>query len=84
MQTGQIRAPMHGQVIDVGVVEGEFVEKGQSLLRMEAMKMQHEVVATVSGVVRQIRVVAGAQVVADALLADIDSSASVKSAEPKS
>ncbi|MEM7279086.1 MAG: biotin carboxylase N-terminal domain-containing protein [Pseudomonadota bacterium] len=83
-QTGQIRAPMHGQVIDVSVVEGEFVERGQPLLRMEAMKMQHEIVATVSGVVKQMRVVAGAQVVADALLADIESDGSAESGGPES
>jgi propionyl-CoA carboxylase alpha chain len=45
---------------------------GRPLLVLEAMKMQHPVVATAAGVVRSLSVVLGAQVDAGTLLAVID------------
>ena len=62
---------MPGTVLRVIIAEGEPVEARQPLLVLEAMKMEHEIVAPVAGVVRELRVAAGAQVEAGAILAVI-------------
>ena len=51
---------MPGRVIELRVTEGERVVKGQTLLILEAMKMRGEVTSPADGVVREIRVAAGA------------------------
>jgi len=70
--SGRILAPMHGLVLQLNVEEGATVTKGQSLLILEAMKMQHEILATVDGVVVSINAEGGSQVSADDLLIEID------------
>ena len=62
-------APMPGKIILVRVSAGEQVAAGQTLLVMEAMKMEHAVTASAAGVVTELYVAAGDQVEADALLA---------------
>jgi biotin carboxyl carrier protein len=57
-----LRPPMPGKVIEVRVKDGDRVVAGQVLLVLEAMKMRNDVLATSSGVVREVRVVAGANV----------------------
>lgn len=52
--------PMPGRVIELRVAEGDRVVKGQTLLVLEAMKMRGEVPSPADGVVRDIRVSAGA------------------------
>lgn len=49
---GQLRAPMDGAVIDVLVAEGATVTKGQTLIIMEAMKIEHQLKANRDGVVK--------------------------------
>jgi 3-methylcrotonyl-CoA carboxylase alpha subunit len=68
---GAILAPMPGKVTSVEVSNGETVAKGQRLLTLEAMKMEHGLVAPFDGVVAELNVVAGAQVQVDAVLAKI-------------
>ena len=51
---------MPGRVIEVKVAEGDRVAKGQTLLVLEAMKMRGEVTSPAAGIVREIRVSAGA------------------------
>jgi propionyl-CoA carboxylase alpha chain len=63
---------MPGTVIAVHVAAGEPVAAGQPLLVLEAMKMQHPVVAPAAGVVGSLDVVVGAQVEAGAVLAVIE------------
>ena len=72
---GRVTAPMHGLLRDVCVAEGEAVTKGQCLLVLEAMKMQHEILAGVNGVVGTVRRAAGEQVAAGELLLEIDNPA---------
>jgi acetyl-CoA/propionyl-CoA carboxylase biotin carboxyl carrier protein len=48
----EVRSPMPGTVIAVVVADLELVEEGQPLLSIEAMKMEHQLPAPVSGVVR--------------------------------
>jgi propionyl-CoA carboxylase alpha chain len=62
---------MPGKVIRVDTVEGATVLAGQPLLVLEAMKMEHEIVAPTDGVVTALPVAVEDQVDAGALLAAI-------------
>jgi acetyl/propionyl-CoA carboxylase alpha subunit/acetyl-CoA carboxylase carboxyltransferase component len=57
--TTALRAPLQGTVIGLQAAVGETVRKGQALMVMEAMKMEHVVEAQGPGVVREITVQAG-------------------------
>jgi 3-methylcrotonyl-CoA carboxylase alpha subunit len=57
--SGQIKAPMPGRVVLVAVAPGQAVERGDSLLVLEAMKMENEIKAPGAGTVRDVRVQAG-------------------------
>ena len=50
----RLSAPMPGNVIRVFVKSGERVSRGQLLLVMEAMKIEHTIVAPVEGVVEKV------------------------------
>ncbi|MBN8806877.1 MAG: acetyl/propionyl/methylcrotonyl-CoA carboxylase subunit alpha [Sphingomonas sp.] len=69
---GAILAPMPGRVTVVEVAAGDAVTKGQKLLTLEAMKMEHGLVAPFDGTVAELNAEAGAQVQVDALLARIE------------
>jgi acetyl-CoA/propionyl-CoA carboxylase biotin carboxyl carrier protein len=47
----EVRSPMPGTVVTVAVTTGEHVSAGQTLLTVEAMKMEHRLTATTDGVV---------------------------------
>ncbi len=66
---GELRAPMPGQVRAVEVAEGDQVEKGQTLLVLEAMKMEIRIQAPHAGQVTRLPVHAGQTVERDALVA---------------
>lgn len=53
---GHVTAPLPGNVVDVLVQEGDKVEAGQALLVMEAMKMETELLANISGTVKALHV----------------------------
>lgn len=55
----KIKAQMPGKIIKLNVIVGQNVEKGQTLIIMEAMKMENEIKAHASGVVVQISIEAG-------------------------
>lgn len=57
-----IRCPMPGIVTAVGVKNGDRVKKGDSLLIVEAMKMENEIKAPYNGVIKQINVTQGSMV----------------------
>ena len=59
---GVLTAPMPGKVVKLLVKEGDLVNEGQSLLIMEAMKMQNELRAGSAGRVSKITVQEGATV----------------------
>lgn len=59
---GTLRAPMDGAIVDVLVSEGTTVSKGQLLLVLEAMKMEHPLKAGIDGVIKRLQVDLGDQV----------------------
>ena len=59
---------MPGKVIDLRVEVGDPVLAGETLLVLEAMKMEHPMSATEDGVVSDVRVTLGEQVESGALL----------------
>ncbi|MBI2381005.1 MAG: acetyl/propionyl/methylcrotonyl-CoA carboxylase subunit alpha [Gammaproteobacteria bacterium] len=65
---GRLSAPMPGTVIAVMVKAGDAVQKGQALLVLEAMKMEHTIAAPVDGVVAEVLYQAGDQVQGEAEL----------------
>jgi 3-methylcrotonyl-CoA carboxylase alpha subunit len=73
--SGAILAPMPGTVIAVEVAAGDIVKKGQKLLTLEAMKMEHTLVAPFDGVVAELHAVPGGLVQIEALLARIEADA---------
>jgi propionyl-CoA carboxylase alpha chain len=73
--SGSLASPMPGAVIRVMAEVGQGVAAGQPLLVLEAMKMEHEIVAPAAGVLAELRVEAGTQVQAGAILAVIEGAA---------
>jgi len=68
---GQIVAPMHGTVLEVLVEDGEMVAAGTRLAVLEAMKMQHDIVSPVDGIVETVSAKAGTQIAAAAAMFEI-------------
>ncbi len=69
---GNIISPMPGRIIAVEVAVDEKVTKGQKLVTLEAMKMEHSLTAPFDGVVAYLNAETGAQVHVEALLVRID------------
>jgi len=59
---GRLTAPMPGKVVSFAVKAGDKVSKGQALAVMEAMKMEHTIVAPLDGVVEELLYAPGDQV----------------------
>lgn len=55
----EVKAPMPGLVVRIGVEPGQVVRRGQVLVVLQAMKMENELSAPRDGTVREIRVRAG-------------------------
>ena len=68
---GAILAPMPGRIIAVAVAQGDKVTKGQKLVTLEAMKMEHGLTAPFNGTVEEMPHAQGAQVQEGALLVRI-------------
>ena len=69
---GSLAAPMPGKVIQVMVEAGARVKKGEPLLILEAMKMEHTITAPADGVVKLINFAAGEQVLEGAELITLE------------
>jgi acetyl-CoA/propionyl-CoA carboxylase biotin carboxyl carrier protein len=68
---GPLRSPMPGVVVKVHVAPGDAVEAGDALVSVEAMKMEHAVVAPRDGVVAAVWVNEGQTVALDEPLAEV-------------
>ena len=69
---GGCEAPMPGKILAVRVDAGQVVAKGQSLVILEAMKMEHDVTAPHAGIVAEVRVAVGQQVTAGDVLVVVE------------
>jgi propionyl-CoA carboxylase alpha chain/3-methylcrotonyl-CoA carboxylase alpha subunit len=72
---GAILSPMPGKIVSVAVEAGQSVVKGQTLLTLEAMKMEHALAAPFDGVVTELSAVAGGQVSEGVVLAKLEPAA---------
>ena len=68
---GAALAPMTGTIAAVRVKAGDAVRKGQCLVILEAMKMEHEIVAPHDGTVAAVLVAPGEQVTTRKLLVEL-------------
>jgi len=71
---GSLLAPMPATVVRLGVAVGDTVRKGQAVLWLEAMKMEHRIDAPADGVVTQLNASVNQQVQIGALLAVVEES----------
>ena len=69
---GALTAPMPGRIVQVMSRAGDAVKKGQPLLILEAMKMEHTITAPADGVIKAIHFAAGEQVPEGAELLKIE------------
>ncbi len=69
---GSVRSPLPGKIIDLRVKAGDSVSKGQPLLVLEAMKMEHTLVAPGDGTVKSVRYAVGEQVAEGAELVEFE------------
>jgi len=64
-----VRAPMPGRIVQVAAAAGEAVVRGQTLVVLEAMKMEHTLAAPYDGQVAEVAVREGQQVAEGAVMA---------------
>ena len=69
---GGLVAPMPGKVLEVLVAQGDMVQAGTPLMVLEAMKMEHRIVAAADGTVVAVHYKAGDQVAQGAVLLDLE------------
>jgi acetyl-CoA/propionyl-CoA carboxylase biotin carboxyl carrier protein len=70
--SGTVAAPMQGTIVKVLVAQGDTVELGQTLVVLEAMKMENNIVAGTNGTVAELRVEPGQSVGTGDVLAVIE------------
>ena len=74
VQHGGLVAPMPGTVLEVLESQGQSVQAGQTLMILEAMKMEHRVVASEDGIVTIVHFSAGDRVEQGASLLEVETS----------
>jgi glutaconyl-CoA/methylmalonyl-CoA decarboxylase subunit gamma len=67
----KVNAPMPGNILKINVNKGDAIKHGQSLLVLEAMKMENEITAPANGKVADIKVSQGECVTAGQILVEI-------------
>ena len=71
--SGSLAAPMPGRIVQVLAAPGSKVKKGDALLILEAMKMEHTITAPADGVVKEVLYAAGEPVLEGAQLVTLES-----------
>ena len=72
MSDGVILPPMPGRIVTVAAADGDMVEKGQLLMTLEAMKMEHRLTAPFAGRVSGLSLAEGDQVSEGVVVARIE------------
>jgi geranyl-CoA carboxylase alpha subunit len=72
VSSGTLKAPMDGAIVDVLVSEGSTVSKGQLLVVLEAMKMEHPLKSGIDGVLKRLQVQVGDQVKNRQILLEVE------------
>lgn len=72
VSSGTLKAPMDGAIVDVLVTEGSTVSKGQLLVVLEAMKMEHPLKSGIDGVLKRLQVRVGDQVKNRQILLEVE------------
>ncbi|MHC8319465.1 acetyl/propionyl/methylcrotonyl-CoA carboxylase subunit alpha [Pseudomonas sp. GB2N2] len=72
VSSGTLKAPMDGAIVDVLVAEGSTVSKGQLLVVLEAMKMEHPLKSGIDGVLKRLQVRVGDQVKNRQILLEVE------------
>ena len=67
-----VEAPLPGRVVEISVKVGDVVKRGQTIVVLEAMKMENNITTDYAGTVKQIIVNVGDAVAANAILAEIE------------
>ena len=57
LSVNEIKAPMHGKIVNILVNEGDHVNNGQVLVVLEAMKMENQIKSPRKGTIKNIRIV---------------------------
>ena len=70
--SGSIAVPMQGTIVKVEVAEGDSVAQGDTVVVLEAMKMENNVAADVTGTVKEVKVEVGASVTAGQVVVVIE------------
>jgi biotin carboxyl carrier protein len=68
----ELRAPFNGKVIAVKAQPGRSVGKGEALVVIESMKLEHSLTAARDGVVRAIHIAPGQQAAASQVLVTLE------------
>ncbi len=69
---GALKAPLPGNIFKINVAVGDSVSKGDTLVVMEAMKMENNVLAEKDGVVKNIKVAVGDAVLQNDILIEFE------------
>ncbi len=83
-KTQVVKSPLPGSIVNVLVGIGQSVKRGDTLLTMESMKMENQIKADQDGVVKNIFVEKGANVMQDDKLLELEGAATVVASEPTS
>ena len=70
-EQGIVNAPMPGKILEIPVSVGDEVEMGESILILEAMKMENELKASQTGIIHSIQVKVGDSVEKNQILLEI-------------
>lgn len=61
-ETGEIKSPLHGKILEINVVKNQIIKKGELMMVIEAMKSENRILSPRDAKVKEIAVNVGAQV----------------------
>ncbi len=62
IETGEIRSPLHGKVLEINVEKNQIIKKGDLMMTIEAMKSENRILSPRDAKVKKIAVIVGTQV----------------------